>query len=476
MRLYSTLSRRKKDELPPPPGPIGIYTCGPTVYQRIHIGNARPFVLSMWLRSLARAPGLRGDARREHHRHQRQDLRRRARSRAPSSRRRRPNGIGRTPTCSGSAAPTSSRRRPRRIPEIVALIEELIRDGYAYAAGGDVYFRVGRYPEYGALSGQRPDQVQEQEDEANPLKEDPRDFALWKAQQAGRGHVVGVAVGPRPPGLAHRVLGDGREVPRADPFEHPHRRARPRVPAPRERAGAVAGGGARVRAHLDAQRDARADRREDVEVDRQHRDPPRRRRAVGPRDGAPLLPDRALAQADRLLRRDDGAGGSPGRDVSQRLPRRASGPAANGRRSRRRWTTTSTRRPRSRSCTSGGGRGTSRRCGRPRGLRPRLARRGGDARLPRLVELAERRQQAREAGDFAEADRLRRGDRGGRLGGARRTGRLQARPDSEPRPRLRPPRRPRGAARAAGGARALGDRAGRRRASPGSPRRRYAFR
>ena len=49
MRLYSTLQREKVD-LPEPPGPIGIYTCGPTVYQRIHIGNARPFVLSMWLK------------------------------------------------------------------------------------------------------------------------------------------------------------------------------------------------------------------------------------------------------------------------------------------------------------------------------------------------------------------------------------------------------------------------------------------
>jgi cysteinyl-tRNA synthetase len=48
MRLYSTL-QREKVELPPPPGPIRMYYCGPTVYQRIHVGNARPFVISMWL-------------------------------------------------------------------------------------------------------------------------------------------------------------------------------------------------------------------------------------------------------------------------------------------------------------------------------------------------------------------------------------------------------------------------------------------
>ena len=49
MRLYNTLSRQL-EELPPPPGPIRMYFCGPTVYQRIHIGNARPFVLSLWLK------------------------------------------------------------------------------------------------------------------------------------------------------------------------------------------------------------------------------------------------------------------------------------------------------------------------------------------------------------------------------------------------------------------------------------------
>jgi cysteinyl-tRNA synthetase len=50
MRLYDTATRRLR-ELPPPPGPIRMYFCGPTVYQRIHIGNARPFVISLWLKS-----------------------------------------------------------------------------------------------------------------------------------------------------------------------------------------------------------------------------------------------------------------------------------------------------------------------------------------------------------------------------------------------------------------------------------------
>jgi cysteinyl-tRNA synthetase len=67
------------------------------------------------------------------------------------------------------------------MPGIVALIEELVASGHAYAVDGDVYFRVASFPTYGALSGQRPDQVEEQE--PSPLKEDPRDFALWKARK-----------------------------------------------------------------------------------------------------------------------------------------------------------------------------------------------------------------------------------------------------------------------------------------------------
>ncbi|MDX6503870.1 MAG: cysteinyl-tRNA synthetase, partial [Gaiellaceae bacterium] len=56
MRLYSTLQRTVV-ELPAPPAPVRMYFCGPTVYARAHIGNARPFILGMWLRSWLRARG-----------------------------------------------------------------------------------------------------------------------------------------------------------------------------------------------------------------------------------------------------------------------------------------------------------------------------------------------------------------------------------------------------------------------------------
>jgi cysteinyl-tRNA synthetase len=83
----------------------------------------------------------------------------------------------------GLGRPDVEPKATETVPEIIALIEELVAGGYAYGADGDVYFRVARFPEYGRLSNQRPEEVEEQE--PNPRKEDPRDFALWKANKPG---------------------------------------------------------------------------------------------------------------------------------------------------------------------------------------------------------------------------------------------------------------------------------------------------
>lgn len=181
VRLYDTFTRSLV-QLPPPPGPIRMYSCGPTVYRRIHVGNAVPFVISMWLRRwLVRkgydvrlvinvtdindkiydaAPGASGRLAEEATGWYLQDTDR--------------LGLGR-PDVEPTAAET--------VPDQIAMIVELIERGYAYESEGDVYFRVLRYAEYGRLSGQRADQVEEQE--PNPRKEDPRDFALWKANKPG---------------------------------------------------------------------------------------------------------------------------------------------------------------------------------------------------------------------------------------------------------------------------------------------------
>ena len=181
MRLYDTYTRALR-ELPPPPGPVRIYSCGPTVYQRIHVGNAVPFVVAMWLKRWLdetgyettlvinitdindkiydAAPGASARLAADASRWYVEDTDR--------------LGLGR-PDVEPTAVET--------VPDQIAMIEELVERGFAYESEGDVYFRVTRYPEYGRLSGQRLDQVEEQE--PNARKEDPRDFALWKATKPG---------------------------------------------------------------------------------------------------------------------------------------------------------------------------------------------------------------------------------------------------------------------------------------------------
>jgi cysteinyl-tRNA synthetase len=181
MRLFDTLTKTKVD-LPEPPARIGMYTCGPTVYQRIHVGNARPYVISLWLKRWLEVRGYDvtlvenitdvNDRIYEAAPNHSAELAAKATQWYIEDTEK--LGLGR---------PDHEPKATETIPEIIALIEELIDGGYAYEAQGDVYYSVARFPEYGRLSGQRPDQVEEQE--PNPLKEDPRDFSLWKANKEG---------------------------------------------------------------------------------------------------------------------------------------------------------------------------------------------------------------------------------------------------------------------------------------------------
>jgi cysteinyl-tRNA synthetase len=184
MRLYSTLQRQLV-ELPPPPAEVGIYVCGPTVYQRIHVGNARPYVIFLWLRNWLEQRGyevklvsnitdvndkIYAESERE------------KRASAELAREMSDWYLADTDRL-GLGRPDAEPKATEMMVEIVQLITELVGSGHAYEAGGDVYFRVGSYGDYGRLSGQKPNQMSEQE--PNPLKEDARDFALWKATKEG---------------------------------------------------------------------------------------------------------------------------------------------------------------------------------------------------------------------------------------------------------------------------------------------------
>jgi len=181
VRLYDTATKALV-ELPPAPAQVGMYVCGPTVYQRAHIGNAVPFVIFAWLRNWLRERGY--DVTYVHNITDINDKIYEAAPGASAARARDATAWYLEDTAAfGLEMPDEQPLATETIPEIVALIEELVSAGHAYESGGDVYFRVASFESYGALSGQRPDQVEEQEPSA--LKEDPRDFALWKATKEG---------------------------------------------------------------------------------------------------------------------------------------------------------------------------------------------------------------------------------------------------------------------------------------------------
>jgi cysteinyl-tRNA synthetase len=167
---------------------VGIYACGPTVYSRIHIGNARPFVVFSLFARFLRSEGYRtrlvvnvtdvndkiyaaaaqaGEPSAEF-------AARMTRAYFEDSDR---LGLGRP-----DAEPLAS----QTIAGIVALIADLVESGHAYESGGDVYFRVRSFEGYGKLSNRRfEDMDQGEEAGSASLKQDPLDFALWKGHKEG---------------------------------------------------------------------------------------------------------------------------------------------------------------------------------------------------------------------------------------------------------------------------------------------------
>ncbi len=132
-------------ELPPPPGPVRMYFCGPTVYARAHVGNARPFVVGMWLRSWLLARGYEATLV-----HNITDVNDKIYDAAPGA----SAALAEQATAwyledigdLGLGMPDHMPKATETIPEIVSFIEQLVERGFAYPVEGDVYFRVGELP------------------------------------------------------------------------------------------------------------------------------------------------------------------------------------------------------------------------------------------------------------------------------------------------------------------------------------------
>ena len=218
MKLRDSLTGELKEVVPGADGVIGIYVCGSTVYGRIHVGNARPYVVFQLMRRYLEWVG--GPARLVENITDVDDkiiiaARERGIGSAQLAREMTDFYVADTDRL-GLGRPDEEPRATETIAEIIALIGELIERGHAYEAGGDVYFAVRAYPAYGALSNQRPDELESSgRIEPGEHKRDSAGLCPVEGAETRRGHRLGLALGEGQAGLAHRVLGDGREVPRA---------------------------------------------------------------------------------------------------------------------------------------------------------------------------------------------------------------------------------------------------------------------
>jgi cysteinyl-tRNA synthetase len=171
-------------------GGLGLYVCGPTVYDHIHIGNARaPLFWDVVVRYL-RSRGY--DVTFVQNITDIEDkIINKANEEGVSWQeivRRYTDAFHERLQMLGIGMPDVEPRATEHIPEMISLIEELIEKGHAYApdeANGDVYYAVESFPQYGALSHQRPEEMRETEKGQTGFKRSPLDFALWKASKPG---------------------------------------------------------------------------------------------------------------------------------------------------------------------------------------------------------------------------------------------------------------------------------------------------
>jgi cysteinyl-tRNA synthetase len=186
--LHDTRTGDIKPIEPREPGRVAIYACGPTVYGRIHVGNARPFVVFSLLKRYLVHEGYEvtlvfniTDVNDKIYAAAQE-------AGVPSE------ALAREMTDAyiadtdglGLGRPDYEPRASQTIPGIIRLIERLVETGHAYAVSGDVYFSVRSYPGYGSLSHRNVEDMDQGEGvEGSDLKRDPLDFALWKAEKPG---------------------------------------------------------------------------------------------------------------------------------------------------------------------------------------------------------------------------------------------------------------------------------------------------
>ncbi|HPR79136.1 MAG TPA: cysteine--tRNA ligase, partial [Candidatus Limiplasma sp.] len=188
MQIYNSMTRKKEEFVPVTPGKVRMYACGPTVYNYFHIGNARPFIIFDVLRRYFESRGYEVTFV-QNFTDIDDKMIRRANEEGITVSQLAERFIAEYFTDAkalGIRPATVHPRATEHIPQIIALIQRLVDNGLAYAADGDVYYRVRAFDHYGCLCGQNLDDLESgARVSTDERKEDPLDFALWKAQKTG---------------------------------------------------------------------------------------------------------------------------------------------------------------------------------------------------------------------------------------------------------------------------------------------------
>jgi len=188
LELFNDLTRKKEEFIPIKPGHVSFYSCGPTVYDFFHIGNARPFIVFDVLRRWLEHAGYKVtfvqnftdiDDKMIHRAHKEGITVAELAERFIAE-------YNKDADALGIRRPDVAPRATDHIPEIIATIQRIISNGHAYESNGDVYFDIKSWPKYGSLCKQNLEDLEAgARIEPGEKKKDPLDFALWKAEKPG---------------------------------------------------------------------------------------------------------------------------------------------------------------------------------------------------------------------------------------------------------------------------------------------------
>jgi len=188
LKLYNTLTRQKEEFVPVTPGRVGFYLCGPTVYDYFHIGNARPFIVFDVFRRYLRYRGYQVRFVMNLTDIDDKIINRANEMGVPSQEiaQKYTNAFFEDIQKLGVQPADVYPKATEHIDDIIHLIEALIKNGIAYVVDGDVYYDVSKFAEYAKLSGKNLDELNAGERvKIDERKDDPLDFALWKAAKPG---------------------------------------------------------------------------------------------------------------------------------------------------------------------------------------------------------------------------------------------------------------------------------------------------